>query len=119
MAVRRTAVAYSPPPADGAHTAQETIVVHLGRYLLFPLDDLLTVMREFLSSDVALVVGSVPAAPRRGQLECSQTEDAQRAAQDVQELRAGLCAHGREVPPQMQDEAKRHYLFVAIARATR
>ncbi len=57
--------------------AQETVVVHLRRTLLLPLDDLLAVTREFI---------------------CPQAPGACGGPQGFQELRAGLPAHGREVP---------------------
>ena len=78
--------------------AQETVVVHLRCTLLLPLDDLLAVTREFLSADVSRS-GLDRCLRRHGVGNLSpQACHTAGAPQGVQELRAGLCAHGREVP---------------------
>ncbi len=72
--------------ADRSHTAhhlqtvltpaQETVVVHLRRTLLLPLDDLLAVTREFICPHVTLRTGPVPAPPCSGQPQCPQAPGA-------------------------------------------
>ena len=79
--------------------AQETVVVHLRRTLLLPLDDLLAVTREFICPPcLALRPGPLPAPPWGRQPQRPQAPGATACAQGVQDLRARLCAHGREVP---------------------
>ncbi len=116
--------------ADRSHTAhrlqttltpaQEAIAVELRRTLLLPLDDLLAVVREFICEDVSRSgldrclrrhgVGSLtalkPAAPK-------VPHKAFRAYEP------GYLHMDIKYLPQMQDETKRRYLFVAIDRATR
>lgn len=79
--------------------AQEAIVVHLRRTLLLPLDDLLAVTREFLSPDVSR--SGLDRCLRRhgaGNLNALKPQEPVQTTQGVQDLRARLCAHGREVP---------------------
>ena len=77
--------------------AQVTVVVHLQRTLLLPLDDLLTVTREFICPMSHFEPGPVPAPSWSRQSQRSQAPRAYRAQQGLQELRARLCAHGCEV----------------------
>jgi len=113
--------------------AQEAVVVELRRILLLPLDDLLAVTREFLNPDVSrsgldrclrrhgvsnlkALLPKTPAEPRKtfkayepgfplpGRWSFTITE---RGHVDLKYL------------PQTADETTRHYLFVAIDRATR
>jgi hypothetical protein len=115
--------------ADRSHTAhrlqtvltpaQETVVVHLRRTLLLPLDDLLAVTREFICpmSHARAWIGACAAMER-----ATSTPSSPRAcgsAQGLQKLRARLRAHGCEVPAPDAGRSKRRYLFVAIDRATR
>ena len=116
--------------ADRSHTAhrlqttlspaQEAIVVELRRTLLLPLDDLLVVTREFLCPQVS----------RSGLDRCLRRHGVSR----LQELvpKAPKAAHKAfkaydpgfihidvKYLPQMPDQTRRSYLFVAIDRATR
>ena len=94
--------------ADRSHTAhhlqtvltpaQETVVLHLRRTLLLPLDDLLAVTRVHLPPCLTLWLGPLSAPPWRGQPQRPQTPGACGSTQGLQELRAWLCAHGCEVP---------------------
>ncbi len=100
--------------------AQETVVVQLRKTLLLPLDDLLAVTRELICDNVSRSgldrclrrhgVGNLNAltpAPPAQQHKAFKSDVPGYLHMDVKYL------------PQMQDEAKRRYLFVAIDRATR
>lgn len=100
--------------------AQEIVVVHLRRALLLPLDDLLAVTHEFISTKVS----------RSGLDRCLRRHgvgnlNALKPTQPVQPHKAfksytpGYLHMDVKYLPQMQDETKRRYLFVAIDRATR
>ena len=100
--------------------AQEIVVVHLRRTLLLPLDDLLAVTHEFISDKVS----------RSGLDRCLRRHgvgnlNALKPAQSAQPHKAfksyvpGYLHMDVKYLPQMQDETKRSYLFVAIDRATR
>ena len=100
--------------------AQEAVAVALRKSLLLPLDDLLSVVREFLNPEVSRSgldrclrrhgVGNLrdlrPAAPRP-------------AHQPFKAYAPGYLHIGVKYLPQMADEDRRRYLFVAIDRATR
>ena len=100
--------------------AQEAVAVSLRKTLLLPLDDLLSVVREFLNPNVPRSgldrclrrhgAGNLralkPAAPRPGHKPFKACEPGYLHV-DVKYL------------PQMADEDRRRYLFVAIDRATR
>ena len=100
--------------------AQEAVVVQLSKTLLLPLDDLLAVTRELICDNVSRSgldrclrrhgVGNLNAltpAPPAQQHKAFKSDVPGYLHMDVKYL------------PQMQDEAKRRYLFVAIDRATR
>ena len=100
--------------------AQEVVVVHLRRALLLPLDDLLALTHEFISDKVS----------RSGLDRCLRRHgvgnlNALKPYQPVQPHKAfksyepGYLHMDVKYLPQMQDETKRRYLFVAIDRATR
>ena len=100
--------------------AQEVVVVHLRRSLLLPLDDLLAVTREFLC----------PKASRSGLDRCLRRHGAGNLRQLMpaspkpqhkafKAYEPGYVHIDVKYLPQMQDETRRRYLFVAIDRATR
>ena len=115
---------------DASHTAcrlqttltpaQEAIVVQLRKMLLLPLDDLLSVCREFICADVSRSgldryqhrhgVGNLkallPAAPK-APIKGLKAYEPGHVHVDVKRL------------PQRQDQSSRSYLFVAIDRAAR
>lgn len=64
-----------------------------------------------MSFCLALGSGPVPAPTRRWQPQCLETDNAIRAPQGVQELRAKLCAHEREVTAS-DAEREQEALFV-------
>ena len=102
--------------------AQELLAVELRRTLLLPLDDLLVVIREFINPDVS----------RSGLDRCLRRH----GVSDLQSLQLPLGGPAKPLKtfkdyepgflhidikylPQMPDETRRRYLFVAIDRATR
>ena len=100
--------------------AQETVVVHLRRTLLLPLDDLLAVTREFLCPDVSR--SGLDRCLRRhgvGNLNALQPKTPQEPHKAFKSYEPGYLHMDVKYLPQMQDETKRRYLFVAIDRATR
>ena len=100
--------------------AQETVVVHLRRTLLLPLDDLLAVTREFLCPDVSR--SGLDRCLRRhgvGNLNALKPATPQQPHKAFKTYEPGFVHMDVKYLPQMQDEAKRRYLFVAIDRATR
>ena len=100
--------------------AQETIVVHLRRTLLLPLDDLLAVTREFLSPDVSR--SGLDRCLRRhgvGNLGALKPQEPAPAHKAFKSYEPGYVHMDVKYLPQMQDESSRRYLFVAIDRATR
>ena len=100
--------------------AQETVVVHLRRTLLLPLDDLLAVTREFLCPDVSR--SGLDRCLRRhgvGNLNALKPVTPQQPHKAFKSYAPGFVHMDVKYLPQMQDEAKRRYLFVAIDRATR
>lgn len=116
--------------ADRSHTAhrlqtvltpaQETVVVHLRRTLLLPLDDLLAVTREFLSPDVSR--SGLDRCLRRhgaGNLNALKPQEPAVAHKAFKSYEPGYVHMDVKYLPQMQDESSRRYLFVAIDRATR
>lgn len=100
--------------------AQEAVAVSLRTTLLLPLDDLLAVVREFLNPNVSRsgldrclrrhgvgnLRGLKPAAPRL-------------AHKPFKAYEPGYLHVDVKYLPQMADEDRRRYLFVAIDRATR
>ena len=100
--------------------AQEAVAVALRKTLLVSLDDLLAVVREFLN----------PNASRSGLDRClrrhgvGNLRDMKAKAPKPKHNAFKACEPGYvhidvKYLPQMQDETKRRYLFVAIDRATR
>ncbi len=116
--------------ADRSHTAhrlqttlnpaQEAVVVELRKTLLMPLDDLLAVTREFLCADVSR--SGLDRCLRRhgvGSLSALRPAEPKVAHQAFKAYKPGYLHMDVKFLPQMADETKRRYLFVAIDRATR
>ena len=115
---------------DGSHTAhhlqtvltpaQETVVVHLRRTLLLPLDDLLAVTREFSCAHVSRS-GLDRCLRRHGAGNLNDLEPREPAVvhKAFKSYEPDYVHMDVKYRPQMQDESSRRYLFVAIDRATR
>ena len=115
---------------DASHTAhrlqttltpvQERIVVELRKSLLLPLDDLLAVTREFLCPDVSRS-GLDRCLRRHGVGNLSALKPATPATphKPFKAYEPGYLHMDIKYLPQMADETRRRYLFVAIDRATR
>ena len=100
--------------------AQEAIVVELRRTLLLPLDDLLAVTREFLNPRVSR--SGLDRCLRRhgvGNLNALKPKQPRADSKGFKAYRPGFLHIDVKYLPQMPDETKRRYLFVAIDRATR
>lgn len=100
--------------------AQEAIVVELRKTLLVPLDDLLAITREFICSEVS----------RSGLHRCLKRHNVSELTElyppaepkpvaTFKTYDPGYIHIDIKYLPQMPDEKKRSYLFVAIDRATR
>ena len=101
--------------------AQEAIVVELRKMLLLPLDDLLTVTREFIHPGVSR--SGLDRCLRRhgvGNLKALQPpRETKPAHKPFKAYEPGYVHVDVKYLPQMADENRRSYLFVAIDRATR
>lgn len=100
--------------------AQEAVVVYLRQSLLLPLDDLLAVTREFLSPDVSR--SGLDRCLRRhgvGNLNALKPKTPKEAPKSFKAYEPGYLHLDIKYLPQMADEIRRRYLFVAIDRATR
>uniref|UniRef100_UPI0037D9CE0C IS481 family transposase n=6 Tax=Tepidimonas taiwanensis TaxID=307486 RepID=UPI0037D9CE0C len=100
--------------------AQEAIAVELRKTLLLPLDDLLSVMREFVCPDVSR--SGLDRCLRRhgvGSLRSLKPQVPKPAHQPFAAYEPGFIHIDVKYLPQMADETRRRYLFVAIDRATR
>ena len=102
-------------------SAQEHIVIYLRKHLLLPLDDLLSVTQEFLCPKVSR--SGLNRCLRRhgvGNLrEMTRSQDNKPKYQRFKDYPIGFVHIDIKYLPQMADESKRKYLFVAIDRATR
>ena len=100
--------------------AQEMVVVHLRKTLLLPLDDLLAVTREFLCPSVSRS-GLDRCLRRHGvaKLHALKPAEPKAAHKPFKSYEPGYLHMDVKYLPQMADESKRRYLFVAIDRATR
>ena len=100
--------------------AQETIVVHLRQTLLLPLDDLLAVTREFLCKDVSRS-GLDRCLQRHGvgSLQALKPATPKEPHKTFKSYEPGYLHMDVKYLPQMADQSRRSYLFVAIDRATR
>jgi len=118
-----------PDVYDRPHTAhrlqttlspgQEAMVVYLRRALLLPLDDLLAVTREFLCPQVSR--SGLDRCLRRhgvGTLRTLQPAPDKPAHKAFKTYVPGYVHIDVKYLPQMADEERRRYLFVAIDRAT-
>jgi transposase InsO family protein len=115
---------------DRSHTAhrlqttltpeQEVVVVELRRMLLLPLDDLLTVTREFINADVSRS-GLARCLQRHGvgDLAALKPAPTRPAYKPFKAYAPGFVHVDVKYLPQMADQNRRSYLFVAIDRATR
>ncbi len=104
--------------------AQEAVAVSLRQSLLLPLDDLLAVVREFLNPNVSR--SGLDRCLRRclrrhgvGSLRDLKPKVAKPAHKPFKAYEPGYIHIDVKYLPQMADEEKRRYLFVAIDRATR
>ena len=100
--------------------AQEVVVVELRRMLLLPLDDLLAIAREFLNPDVSRS-GLDRCLRRHGvsNLNALKPKEPPAARKGFKAYQPGFLHVDVKYLPQMPEETKRRYLFVAIDRATR
>lgn len=115
---------------DCSHTAhrlqttltptQERVVVELRRTLLLPLDDLLSVTREFLCGQATL--SGLDRCLRRhgvGNLHALKPQPALEPHKAFKAYAPGYMHMDVKYLPQMADETQRRDLFVAIDRTTR
>jgi len=113
---------------DFSHTAhrlqttlnagQEEIVVELRKTLRLSLDDLLSVVREFIHASMSRSALD-RLLRRRGVSRLPVEEAPARATQAFKAYEPGYLHIDVKYLPQMPDETQRRYLFVAIDRATR
>ena len=100
--------------------AQEAVAVELRKTLLLPLDDLLAVVREFLNPRVSR--SGLDRCLRRhgvGNLRAIKPKSTKPAHKPFKAYEPGYVHVDVKYLPQMADEERRRYLFVAIDRATR
>lgn len=113
---------------DFSHTAhrlqttlnagQEEIVVELRKTLRLSLDDLLSVVREFVNASMSRSALD-RLLRRRGVSRLPVEEAPARPTQAFKAYEPGYLHVDVKYLPQMPDETQRRYLFVAIDRATR
>jgi transposase InsO family protein len=100
------------------NAGQEELVVYLRKQLRLPLDDLLSVVREFIHPEMGrsslhrLLV-------RRGVDKLPKPSPESSPAKPFKAYEPGYVHIDVKYLPQMADEASRGYVFVAIDRATR
>jgi len=100
--------------------AQEAVAVSLRKSLLLPLDDLLAVVREFLNPNVSS--SGLDRCLRWhgvGNLRDLKPAALRPAHKQFKAYEPGYLHVDVKYLPQMADEGRRRYLFVAIDRATR
>jgi len=102
--------------------AQEAIVIELRRTLLLPLDDLLAVVREFIHPQLSRA--ALDRCLRRNGVsrlaDLTPAEPAEAVkTKPFKAYEPGYIHIDYKYLPQMPDEPRRRYLFVAIDRATR
>jgi transposase-like protein len=98
--------------------AQEAVAVALRKTLLLPLDDLLSVVREFLNPHVSR--SGLDRCLRRhgaGNLRALKPKEPKPAHGSFKAYEPGYLHIDIKYLPQMADEDRRRYLFVAIDRA--
>jgi transposase InsO family protein len=102
--------------------AQELLVVELRRTVLLPLDDLLAITREFINAPVSRSVLD-RCLRRHGVSDLKsllpQVQGEPAPLKTFKDYEPGFIHIDIKYLPQMPDETKRRYLFVAIDRATR
>src|SRR6056297_4889 len=100
--------------------AQEAVAVALRTTLLLPLDDLLAIVREVLNPSVSRS-GMDRCLRRHGvsRLQDLKPEVPKPAPKPFRDYEPGYLHVDVKYLPQMADEDRRRYLFVAIDRATR
>ena len=100
------------------NTAQEELVIYLRTQLLLPLDDLLAVIREFI--EPAMSRSALDRLlRRRGHSRLPVPPKPEAQSKPFKAYEPGYVHIDVKYLPQMQDEDKRRYVFVAIDRATR
>lgn len=100
--------------------AQEAIAVYLRQHILLSLDDLVAVTREFLCPEVSR--SGMDRCLRRhgvGNLRDLIPKEAKAPSKAFKAYAPGFLHMDVKYLPQMEDETRRRYLFVAIDRATR
>jgi len=98
--------------------AQESVVVHLRRTLLLPLDDLLAVVREFIHPTISRA--ALHRMLKRHGVSAREALSVDRPrTKPFKAYEPGFVHIDVKYLPQMADETTRRYLFVAIDRATR
>jgi transposase InsO family protein len=102
------------------NSAQEAIAVYLRQPFLLSLDDLVAVVREFLCPEVSRS-GMDRCLSRHGvgNLRDLLPKEAKSPAKGFNSYEPGFLHMDVKYLPQMEEETKRRYLFVAIDRATR
>ena len=100
---------------------QEEIVVELRKTLLLTLDDLLRVTREFIKPDCSR--STLYRCLKRNDIanldDLIPQEEGKTKKKSFKNYKPGFIHIDIKYFPQMPDEEKRSYLFVAIDRATR
>jgi len=100
--------------------AQEALVVELRKTLWLPLDDLLAISREFICERTTRL--GLDRCLRRhgvGNLRALKPQAPEMPHQRFKTYALGFIHIDIKYLPQMADESRRRYLFVAIDRATR
>ena len=100
------------------NAAQEELAIYLRTQLLLPLDDLLAVVREFI--EPAMSRSALDRLlRRRGHSRLPVPPQPDSESKPFKAYEPGYVHVDVKYLPQMQDEDKRRYVFVAIDRATR
>jgi hypothetical protein len=102
------------------NSAQEALAVYLRQHFLLPLDDLVAVTREFPCPEVSR--SGMDRCLRRhgaGNPRDLPPKETKAPVKVFRDYAPGFLHMDVKYPPQMEDETKRRYLFVAIDRATR
>lgn len=103
-------------------SAQEAIVLEIRRLCLLPLDDLVSVTKEFINAQASRS-GISRLLRREGMSELAKlqtpVEGEKVAKKTFKDYEPGYVHVDIKYLPQMPDERTRRYLFVAIDRATR
>lgn len=100
------------------NAGQEELVIYLRTQLLLPLDDLLAVVREFIEPAMSRSA-LARLLRRRGHSRLPVPPKPHTATQPFKAYEPGFVHVDVKYLPQMHDEDKRRYVFVAIDRATR